>query len=35
MLTGFYAADDIIKNLNNKEKIWNVNAEKEYHESNK
>lgn len=33
MLTGFYAADDIINNLNNKDKIWNVNAEKEYHES--
>lgn len=33
MLTGFYAADDIINNLNNKNKIWNVNAEKEYHES--
>lgn len=33
MLTGFYAADAIINNLNNKDKIWNVNAEKEYHES--
>ena len=32
ILTGFVAADKIIKNNHNKEDLWSVNAEKEYHE---
>ena len=32
MLTGFYAAEEIINNTNNKNRVWSVNTEKEYHE---
>lgn len=32
MLTGFYAAEEIINGTNNKNRIWSVNTEKEYHE---
>lgn len=33
ILTGFVAADKIIKNDPDKKDLWNVNAEKEYHEA--
>ncbi len=32
MLTGIEVANTIIKNLKNKDNIWNVNVDKEYHE---
>lgn len=35
MLTGLMAADDIIEGKGDKEALWNVNAEKEYHEEKK
>ena len=35
MLTGLLAADKIIANDHNKADLWNVNAEKEYHEEKK
>lgn len=33
MLTGFYCAEEILNNTNNKQRIWAVNTEKEYHET--
>lgn len=33
MITAFETVKNIIENLNNKENIWNVNTEKEYHET--
>ena len=33
MLTGLIAADYIRDGITNKEELWNVNAEKEYHET--
>ena len=33
MMTGFLAANSIIHNKNNKKEIWNVNTEKNYHET--
>ena len=35
MLTGMIAADYIKKGTTNKDELWNVNAEKEYHEEKK
>ncbi len=35
MLTGIYAAREIAAGTNDKQKIWNVNTEKEYHEEKK
>ena len=35
MLTGIYAAREIAAGTCNKEKVWNVNTEKEYHEEKK
>ena len=35
MLTGIYAAQEIAAGPCNKEKVWNVNTEKEYHEEKK
>ena len=35
MLTGMIAADYIKKGTTNKDELWNVNAEKEYHEDKK
>ena len=32
MLTGFYAAEEIINKTNNKDRVWSVNTDKEYHE---
>lgn len=32
MLTGFYAAEEIINNTHDKNRVWSVNTEKEYHE---
>ena len=33
IITSFEAVDNIINNVSSKENIWNVNTEKEYHES--
>ena len=33
IITSFEAVDNIINNVNNRENVWNVNTEKEYHES--
>ena len=33
MLTGFYCAEEILDETNNKQRIWAVNTEKEYHET--
>ncbi len=33
MLTGFYCAEEILNKTNNKQRIWAVNTEKEYHET--
>ena len=33
MLTAMAAVDNIVKGVNTKENIWNVNTESEYHES--
>ena len=33
MLSAIYAVSDILENKKDKEKIWNVNTEKEYHET--
>jgi len=35
MLTAMMAVENIIKNVTSKENIWNVNAEREYHEEKK
>ena len=35
MITGMEAANNIIKGISDKKNIWNVNTEKEYHESKK
>ena len=32
IITSFEAANNIINNITNKDNIWNVNTEKEYHE---
>ena len=32
MCTSFEAVDNIINSINNKDNIWSVNTEKEYHE---
>ena len=32
MVTAFEATKNIKNNIDNKENIWNVNTEKEYHE---
>ena len=35
MLTAIKCADNILKNKKNKNNIWNVNVEKDYHEEEK
>ena len=35
MVTAFEATKNIKDNIKNKENIWNVNTEKEYHEETK
>ena len=35
MLTGIEVANTILNNIKNKDKIWQVNTEKEYHEIKK
>ena len=35
IITSFEAVDNIINNVNDKSNIWNVNTEKEYHETKK
>ena len=35
MLTGMETANNIINHISNKDNIWNVNTEKEYHEIKK
>ena len=35
MLTGIYAAQEIAAGTNDKQRVWNVNTEKEYHEEKK
>ena len=35
IITSFEAVDNIINNVSDKSNIWNVNTEKEYHETKK